>query len=104
MEPNLDTMLEAQADVEILNDKMPSKSLFKYEEKLRKEVLRLRENGDSLDAYEIESMLDGMAEFLKFKTHRIHYQTITPATDGHTRLVFEATLDKFHCFIYVRAI
>lgn len=102
MEPNLDIMLEAQADVEILNDKMPNKSLFKYEEKLRKEVLRLRENGDSLDAYEIESMLLDLAVMTKFRTRRINYQSITPAIDGHTRLVYEATLDKFHCFIYVR--
>lgn len=104
MEPNLDMMLEAHADIEILNDKMPNKSLLKFEERLRKEILRLRNNGDSIGAWEIETMLDEMADFLKFKTHRIHYQTIAPAADGHTVLVYEATLDKFHCFIYVRSL
>ena len=104
MEANLDTLLQAQAEVEILNDKYPSKSLFKFEGRLRKEILRLRDMGASPDAYEIQEMMEKLAELYGFRTHRIHYQSVTPAPDGHTMLQYEATLDKFHCFIYVRDI
>lgn len=102
MEANLNTMLEAQAEVEIINDKSPNKSLTKFEAKLRKGILLLRNNGDSPDAHEIGEIMESMAESCGFRTHRIHYQTITPAPDGHVMLAYEATLDKFHCFIYVR--
>ena len=102
MEANLNTLPEAQAEVEILNDKYPSKSLLKFEEKLRKEILRLRNNGISLDAHEIHDLMEALAQACNLRTHRIHYQSVTPAPDGHTMLEYEATLDKFHCFIYVR--
>lgn len=104
METNLDTLIEAQAEIEILNDKAPSKSLHKLEGQLRKVILQFRSSGCSPDAYELEEMIEGMAKSNNFKTVRIHYQTITPAPDGHTRLVYEATFDKFHCFVYVRAL
>lgn len=102
MAVDLNIMPEAQAEVEILNEKSPNKSLTKFEAKLRKGILLLRNNGDSPDAHEIMEIMESMAESCGFRTHRIHYQTVTPAPDGHTMLVYEATLDKFHCFIYVR--
>ena len=102
MGANLNTLLQAQAEVEILNDKWPSKSLTKFEEKLRKQVLLLRNSGASMDAHEIQEMMEAIAETCGFRTCRIHYQSVTPAPDGHTMLQYEATLDKFHCFIYVR--
>lgn len=102
MEANLNTLPEAQAEVEILNDKYPGKSLFKFEERLRKEILRLRNNDISMDAHEIQDLMEALAQTCNFQTHRIHYQSVTPAPDGYTMLQYEATLDKFHCFIYVR--
>ena len=102
MEANLNTVLQAQAEVEILNGKWPSKSLTKFEEKLRKQVLLLRNNGTSMDAHEIQEVMEAIAESYGFRTCRIHYQSVAPAPDGHTMLQYEATLDKFHCFIYVR--
>lgn len=104
MEANLDTMLQAQAEVEILNDKWPSKSLLKFEEKLRKQILLLRNNDVTPDGIEILELMEALAETCGFRTRRIHYQSVTPAPDGHTMLQYEATLDKFHCFIYVRDI
>ena len=104
MEVNLNTFLPAQAEVEILNNKYPSKSLVKFEEKLCKQVLLLRNNGASMDAHEVQELMEALAETCGFRTCRIHYATVTPAPDGHTMLQYEATLDKFHCFIYVRAL
>lgn len=104
MEANLNIMLLAQAEVEIINDKYPSKSLIKFEAQLRKQVLQLRNMGVSMDAHEIQGLIDGFAAHYGFRTRRIHYQSVTPTPDGHTMLQYEATLDKFHCFIHVRAL
>lgn len=104
MEDNLNTLLQSQVCVEILNDKFPNKSLYMFEERLQKEILRLRNAREFAGGWELETFMDELATDCKFKTCRLHYQPITTTPDGHTLLVWEATLDKFHCFIYIRAL
>lgn len=98
----LNTIPEAQAEIEVLNGGEPSKALKKLEGQLRKFVMKFRDLGSPADANETCELIEGLAKANNFKTIRVHYQTITPAPDGHTMFVYEATLDKFHCFIYVR--
>ena len=104
MEANLNTILEAQAEIEVLNGNSWPTRLAKLEEKLRKHVMRMRNSQVDLDAHEIGEFIENLAEANNFRTHRVHYQSVTPAPDGHVMLQYEATLDKFHCFIYVRDI
>lgn len=104
METKLDMIPEAQAEIEIRNAKMPNKAMFKLEERIRKEILRLRNAGESADAYEIQDMIRNFAEHFNFRKIGVDYMTLTADCDGHSLLVYEANLDKFYCLIYVRAL
>lgn len=100
--PNLDNLLEAQAELEILTDvnRIPDK-LNQFEQKLRNAVMEHRKNG-TLTRPNIEQTILDLSDELILRT-RVHYETITPAPDGWVMWVFEATVNSIHMFIHIRS-
>lgn len=101
-----DNMLEAQVEIEVYNPTMGTKldKFRKLESHLRKAILNLRQRGESLDAHEIQDLIDGTANLLRMKVKHLFYDSLTPGPDGAPYLLYQATMNNVQLFIHVRAL
>lgn len=99
----LDNMLEAQAQLEIVRGGYDDR-LARIERELRDRVMEVRQKGEKLSVLEMTLMIEEAME-PEFGQPEINYSgTIKNLPDEKTYYSFSCDLGKYFCWIYMRAI